>query len=178
MGSILNETKQQLGLATDAAGFDPELIIHINSVLADLSQLGIGPDEGFSIEGPTEEWDAFLKHENLLSAAKALVFLRVKMLFDPPQLGYLITAYEKMIEKSEWRLNVAIEEIKHPAVPNPGVLVANPYDRDALVTVTGGLVSSIEIGGVKQNLVAGTMLVPAGQSISLTYTQAPTWIWS
>lgn len=177
MGSILLETKKELSLADDAEGFDPELIIHINSVLADFSQLGIGPDDGFEITGSTEEWSDFLGDEPRLNAAKSLMFLRVKMLFDPPTLGYLITSYEKLIEKTEWRLNTAIEEIKHPPTPSSGAIVDNPYNRDATVEITGGQVSLVEIDGVAQSVVSGVFTVPQGKTIKLTYTKPPTWTW-
>ena len=114
MGSILKETKQQLGLDPDAVGFDPELILHINSVLSDFNQLGVGPDAGFAITDEDSTWEQFLGNDPRYNAAKSLLFLRVKLLFDPPQVGYVLTSYEKMIEKAEWRLNVSREELVHP----------------------------------------------------------------
>lgn len=125
MGSILAETKGALGLDPEAVGFDPELILHINSVLSDFNQLGIGPDAGYAITGADETWEDFLGTDPRYSAAKSLAFLQVKMLFDPPQVGYVLTAYEKLIEKAEWRLNNAREEIIHPPVVEAEVLDEN-----------------------------------------------------
>lgn len=114
MSSILTDTKKALGLAEDYTAFDPEIIMHINSVLADLNQLGIGPATGLAIANATTEWDELLGSELRYNAVKSYTNLRVKMLFDPPNLGYVITAMEKEIEKAEWRINVAREDIDHP----------------------------------------------------------------
>lgn len=106
MGSILEDTKKQLGLDPDADGFDPELIIHINSVLSDLTQLGVGPDAGYAITDDTKTWAQFMGTDARLNSAQAYMFLCVKMLFDPPQTGYLLTSYEKLKEEAAWRLTV------------------------------------------------------------------------
>lgn len=126
MGSILGEIKEQLGLGAEAVGFNPELVLHINAVLSDMNQLGLGPDDGFEITGPDEEWEDFLGNDPRYNNAKTLMFLRIKMLFDPPQVGYLLTAYEKMIDKAEWRLNIQREEIVHPYVP-PVVVITDVF---------------------------------------------------
>lgn len=106
MGSILGDIKEQLGLGADAEGFDPELILHINSVLADFNQLGIGPDAGFAIDDETATWEEFLGSDPRLNSAQSLAYLQVKMLFDPPQTGYVLTSMEKLIEQEQWRLTV------------------------------------------------------------------------
>lgn len=115
--SILTTTKAALGLEESYVEFDPEITMHINSVLGDFNQLGLGPDDGFAITGATQTWEDFLGTEPRYDAAKSLMYLQVKMLFDPPTVGYVITAMEKMIEKAEWRVNIAREEIVHPAPP-------------------------------------------------------------
>lgn len=119
MASILNDTKKSLGLADDYEAFDQEIIMHINSVFGDLNQLGLGPNEGYEIADATNEWNEFILDEPRYNSVKSYMHLRVKMLFDPPTLGYLITAIEKVIEKMEWRLNVAREDIVYPVPPEP-----------------------------------------------------------
>lgn len=122
-GSILQTTKTSLGLAVDYTPFDAELIVHINSVLATLTQLGIGPSGGMSITGYSETWDAFmLRTDELvadprLNAVKSYMYLRVRMLFDPPSVGYVVTAMEKQIEQLEWRIMVAQDDIINPLPP-------------------------------------------------------------
>jgi len=104
--SILNSTKKNLGLGEDYTAFDSDIVMHINSVFSTLNQLGIGPDTGFMIEDATEEWDEFLGEDMNLNLVKTYVYLRVRMLFDPPTTSYLLGAYEKQIEQMEWRINI------------------------------------------------------------------------
>ena len=114
--SILADTKKALGLAPEYTPFDPEIIMHINSVLADLNQLGVGPDIGLAIVDETNLWTELLASDARMNHVKSYIFMRVKMLFDPPTLGYVLTSMEKMIEKAEWRINAAREDIKYPIV--------------------------------------------------------------
>lgn len=113
--SILKTTKTALGLADDYDAFDSELIIHINSVLADMNQLGVGPLEGFTIENDEATWEDFMGADKRYSAAKSYMYFAVRMLFDQPSTAHAISAYQKEIEKMEWRLNIQREEIDHPA---------------------------------------------------------------
>lgn len=104
--SILDSTKKVLGLSFDYDVFDLDLMMHINSVFSTLNQLGIGPVGGFMIEDATTTWDAFLSDDSRLNSVKTYIYLRVRMLFDPPQTAYLVTALKEQIQELEWRLNV------------------------------------------------------------------------
>jgi len=111
--SILISTKKVLGIAEDYTVFDEDIIMHINTAFSTLTQLGVGPSAGFMIEDESAEWDEFLPAEPgglQYNAVKSYVFLKVSMLFDPPQTSYLIAAKEKQIQELEWRLNVHREE--------------------------------------------------------------------
>lgn len=108
--SILISTKKILGLAEDYTAFDLDIITHINTAFSTLTQLGVGPVEGFMIEDERAEWDDYLNDDNQLNSVRSYVFLRVRQLFDPPTTSYLIDAMEKQIEQLEWRLNVHREE--------------------------------------------------------------------
>lgn len=108
--SILDSVKKSLNLAADYTPFDQEVIMHINSVFSTLNQLGIGPDVGFMIEDADTTWDAFLGSDPRLNNVKTYVFLRVKLLFDPPNTGFTTAAIERQIEQLEWRLNVQRED--------------------------------------------------------------------
>jgi len=116
--SILKSTKKMLGLAEDYTAFDHDVVVHINSVFADLDQMGIGPEGGYEIDDQgAEQWAAFETAgvpSHKLKSVRSYVFLRVKHLFDPPTTGYLKDAAEEQIRKAEWRLNVAREESLHP----------------------------------------------------------------
>lgn len=108
--SILNSVKKILGLAPDYTVFDHDIITHINAVFFTLQQLGVGPVEGFMIEDNSETWDLFLSSDMpQVNAVKTYMFLRVRMLFDPPGTSYLINAMNEQIEEMEWRLNVRRE---------------------------------------------------------------------
>lgn len=104
--SILISTKLALGLEADDPSFDTELTMLINSAFLDLSQIGVGPAAGFMIENAAATWEQLLGEDSNLNAAKTLVHLKVRILFDPPATGPLMTAVEKQIERLEWRLNV------------------------------------------------------------------------
>lgn len=107
--SILDSTKKMLGLATDYMVFDLDVITHINTVFSVLTQLGIGPERGFSIEDSSTTWDEYLGGNKLLSTIKSYVYLRVRILFDPPSAGYVLTAIENQIKELEWRINMEHE---------------------------------------------------------------------
>lgn len=104
--SILTETKKLLGLEDDYTVFDTDVILHINTALARLTQLGIGPENGYMILDKTATWDAFLGSDLNLNPVKSYVFLRVKLLFDPPATSFLGTAMQQEVERQEWLLNV------------------------------------------------------------------------
>ena len=107
--SILTSIKKLLGISEEYQEFDTDIIMHINTVFLNLTQLGVGPEEGFSIEDESTEWDEFIKDNVQLKAVKSYMYLKVKLLFDPP-LSSSVTQYmERMIAELEWRLNVAVD---------------------------------------------------------------------
>lgn len=108
--SILDSVKKTLNLSPDYDVFDQDLLIHINSAFSTLNQLGIGPVNGFMIEESETTWDAFLGSDPRLNNVKTYVFLRVRLLFDPPTTSFLIEAIKKQIEELEWRINVQRED--------------------------------------------------------------------
>lgn len=110
--SILTSTKKVLGLAADYTAFDEDVLIHINSAFSTLTQLGIGPSTGFMIEDSSTDWSEFVDMDSdpQFNSVKSYVFLKTKMLFDPPQTSFVIDALNKQIEEMEWRLNVHREE--------------------------------------------------------------------
>jgi hypothetical protein len=105
--SILTSTKKILGIAEDYTVFDLDILTHINTAFATLTQLGVGPADGFMIEDETAVWTDFDPVDDHLNfnSVKSYVFLKVKMLFDPPTTSYLISASEDQIRELEWRLN-------------------------------------------------------------------------
>ena len=114
--SILNNVKKILGIAPDYDAFDTDIIIHINAVFSTLNQLGLGPAEGFMIEDDGAVWEDFLLGDPRLNAVKTYVYLRVRVLFDPPTTGFVLTALQEQIKELEWRLNVTREGTVHGSV--------------------------------------------------------------
>lgn len=109
MESILTSIKKMLGVTEEYNYFDADIIMHINSVLMILTQLGVGPAEGFIIEDETSTWADFIPDSTRFEAVKSYVFLKVKLLFDPPASSSVIESYNRSITEFEWRLNANAE---------------------------------------------------------------------
>ena len=107
--SILLSVKKQLGIADDDTGFDDVIIIDINSVFGVLTQLGVGPDEGYSISDDSATWSDYLGDTKLLEIVKAYMYLKVRMIFDTPTSGAMNSAHEQLISEYEWRINVMVD---------------------------------------------------------------------
>lgn len=119
--SILTSTKKILGIDESYTVFDPDIVIHINSVFSVLQQLGIGPEQGYSITDKIPTWAAFLGADSRLNSVKTYMYLRVRMLFDPPTTAHLIAAMQEQVRELEWRLNVTREGDSW-VDPDPGIL--------------------------------------------------------
>lgn len=116
MESILDAIKTLLGIEEKDLNFDQEIIMHINSALMILTQLGVGPSTGFKIIGDTETWDSYLEDRNDLESVKSYIYLKVRLLFDPPQNSFLVESINKQIEEFEWRLQVQTSTYVSPVV--------------------------------------------------------------
>lgn len=109
MESILTSIKKLLGITEEYDQFDPDIIMHINSVFMILTQLGVGPAEGFSIEDDTAVWTDFIQDVKKLESVKTYIYLKVKLAFDPPLSSAVIESMNRLINELEWRLNVTAE---------------------------------------------------------------------
>jgi hypothetical protein len=116
--SILENTKKILGIPADYDVFDLDVMIHINSALSTLTQLGIGPPEGYEIQDASNTWADFLGNDPRFNAVKSYVYLRVRLLFDPPTTGYHVEAVKEQIKELEWRLNTQREEEQWVSPPS------------------------------------------------------------
>ena len=106
--SILTSIKKLLGIEAEYTHFDADIIMHINSVLSILTQMGVGPSGGFSITGDAETWTGFLGelNPNTFSMVKSYVYQKVRLLFDPPLSSAAIDSINRQISEYEWRLFV------------------------------------------------------------------------
>lgn len=107
--SILLSIKKLLGIQESETHFDTDIIIHINSALTTLKQLGIGPERGYKISSADNKWDEFILDSERLDSVKTYIYLKVKLVFDPPLNGSLMESFKETIRELEWRLNVAVE---------------------------------------------------------------------
>ena len=110
--SILTSIKLALGLPEEYDVFDPQLVMHINSAISVLTELGVGPESGFKITGKDEVWNDFLDDPNLLELCKTTTYLRVRLMFDPPANSFVVTSIEKQLSEYDWRINIMIDNIR------------------------------------------------------------------
>ena len=109
MDSVLASIKKLLGIAEEDTDFDTDIVIHINSVLMILNQLGIGPSDGFWIKDNSSVWKDFVGDDKSIEAVNSYVYLKVRLLFDPPLSSAVTDAINKNISELEWRLKVIAE---------------------------------------------------------------------
>ena len=110
--SILNTIKKLLGISSENTDFDTDIIIHINSVFSTLRQLGIGDKNGYKITGSQNLWNEFIDDNKWLEEVKSYMYLKVRLLFDPPQNSFLVDSFKQSIDEYEWRFTVISDEIK------------------------------------------------------------------
>jgi len=106
MDSILTSIKKLLGPDEADTHFDPDIIMHINTTLMALNQIGVGPETGFSISDKTTTWATYLGANANIEAVKSYIYLKVRLIFDPPSSTPLIEAIERQITELEWRLSI------------------------------------------------------------------------
>lgn len=112
--SILTSIKKLLGIDENYTHFDADIVMHINSVFSILTQMGVGPANGFSISGKDETWSAFITNKpNIFSLVKSYVYMKVRLLFDPPLSSAAIESINRQIGEFEWRLFVAADPVEN-----------------------------------------------------------------
>lgn len=109
--SILLSIKKDLGLDPGMTHFDPDIIMCINTALNVLTQLGVGPIEGFSISSSSDTWDQFIGEDQRLNMVKTYVFIKTKIMFDPPTTGAVLEVYKELAKEYEWRINVQVDPL-------------------------------------------------------------------
>lgn len=110
MDSILETIRHMVAGGEQHEYFDTDLIIFINSAIATLRQLGIGPQEGFAITGTTDTWEDFLGVDtSMLETVKAYIALKVRLMFDPTTSSAVTDSIKSNIAEMEWRLNTTYE---------------------------------------------------------------------
>lgn len=113
MDSILTSIKKLLGITEECTEFDTDIIMHINSVFSILTQIGVGPSEGFFITDSLGVWGDFLPDDPRLEIVKTYMYQKVKLMFDPPDRAAVMEATNRMIAELEFRISVMVD----PAQP-------------------------------------------------------------
>lgn len=111
MESILTSIKKMLGIAEEYEQFDMDITMHINSVLSILTQLGVGPSAGYAIHDKNDSWPDFISDNTKLEAVKSYIYMKVKLLFDPPLSSAAIESLNNLTKEFEWRLQVTADPI-------------------------------------------------------------------
>lgn len=107
--SILTSVKKVLGIPEYYEHFDQDILLHLNSVMSILHQLGVGPENGFVVEDDSTTWSDLFDGDidtNKMMYVKSYVCLRVRLLFDPPSSSGAIDAMERQMRELEWRITV------------------------------------------------------------------------
>lgn len=104
--SILTSEKKLLGITEDYEEFDAELIVHINTIFGTLEQLGINSGTKFKIQDKFAVWTDFISDSEMIEEIKSYMYLRLRLLFDPPANSFVVNAFQEQIKEFEWRINV------------------------------------------------------------------------
>ena len=105
MNSILTSIKKLIGLDEGYEHFDIDIVTHINTTLMTLTQLGVGPSKGFTIKDKTAVWSDFIPADDLrFEGVKTYIYLKVRLVFDPPSSSAVLESFNRTINELEWRL--------------------------------------------------------------------------
>lgn len=110
MESILNVIKKLLGVEPEVPHFDMDIMMHINAAIMRLTQLGVGPSGGYRITGASETWADFIGDRIDIEGVKLYIYLKAKLMFDPPTSSYVLDAMNRSIQEMEWTLNVQVDK--------------------------------------------------------------------
>ena len=108
--SILEGIKTSLGIPRDHLEFDGEVLLHLNSALSLLAHIGVGPTNGVYVTGYDETWDELMGGDHRLGMARSYIAQKVKLAFDPPEIGFVLTSIKETLSEYEWRLNIIADE--------------------------------------------------------------------
>lgn len=130
--SILNDIKKMLGITEDYKHFDQDIIIHINTALSTLIQVGLPANKNFNLVNSDQTWSEYMNftnskvNNNIMKAAlkqlsaenvdknigmiKSYVYLKTKLIFDPPQNSFTIESINKTINEYESRINIEYDK--------------------------------------------------------------------
>ena len=104
--SILTSIKKLMGLTEEYDAFDQDILILINSVLFELEQIGVKAKDGFTLSDKTAVWSDYSDDDRLLNALKPYIYMKTKLMFDPPTSSGALDSMNRIIDRFEWRINL------------------------------------------------------------------------
>lgn len=108
--SILTSVKKLLGIQEECEEFDADILMHINSAIFTLRQIGVGPDSIYTVYDKSQTYDDYLGEGNPEQAqVKTYLYYKVRVGWDPPSSSFAVEALEKKIQEAEWRLKIEVE---------------------------------------------------------------------
>lgn len=109
MESILDTIKKMLGIDAEDDSFDDDIIVILNSSILSLSQMGIGPSNGFVVTSVDDKWTDYITGTINLEGVKTYLYLKSKLIFDPPTTSNIVDAFNNTLKELEWRMMLAVE---------------------------------------------------------------------
>lgn len=107
--SILDSVKERIGPSAEYDYYNPDIIMDINTTFMTLKQLGVGPKKGFTITDRSDTWDDFMPEGEMLEMVKTYMYMKVKLLFDPPLSSAVANVMQDQVKEMEWRLNAEVD---------------------------------------------------------------------
>ena len=118
--SIFESVKKVLGLLGDDSSFDEDILLHINSVVSTLRQLGLSIPADFYVRDDVQTWQDLLGEFRDLDLVKSYMAMKVRLMFDPPSSSFGLKSMEEMAKEYEWRINVLTDQpYSDPVLPSP-----------------------------------------------------------
>ena len=118
--SIFNSVKKVVGLLGDDGSFDEDILLHINSVVSTLRQLGLSIPADFYVEDDVQTWQNLLGEFRDLDLVKSYMAMKVRLMFDPPSSSFGLASMAEMVTELEWRINVLTDQPHSvPVLPSP-----------------------------------------------------------
>lgn len=108
MDIVLESIKKLIGFTEEYDAFNTDLTIYINSALDTIVQLG-GKVKGRLTIGGSETWSDIFDESTDLEMMKVYIYLRCRLVFDPPINASVLESIKEQIKEYEYRINLEIE---------------------------------------------------------------------
>lgn len=100
---ILETVREFCNLTVIDTSFDAELMIHANTAIFELEQLGVPIPKDFVLS-PMVKWSDYLGDRTDLEAVKSYICMYTRLLFDPPTNSFLVSSTQSSMDRLAWRI--------------------------------------------------------------------------